>query len=143
MIRGILGLILGYVVLFIVMFVTLTAAYMTLGQERTFQPGNYLLTPLWLFINAIFALVAAVVAGKVCRVVSGRGWAVFLMAVSVLILSFLMAIPTLLAAEGTAAREGKVSNLQAMVSGKPPKWFVLLSPLLIAGGVLIGGKKKK
>ena len=41
MIRIILGVIFGYVVMFAVSFVTLTATYMTLGQDRTFQIGSY------------------------------------------------------------------------------------------------------
>lgn len=143
MIRGILGVIFGYVALFIVTFITLTATWMTLGAERSFQPGNYLLTPVWLVISSICALVAAVVGGKICRFVSGRGWAVFFMAVSALILGLLAAIPTLLGAEGTAARTGDVSMLQAMASQKAPVWYALLTPFLSAGGVFIGGKKKK
>ena len=143
MIRGILGLFFGYVAFFIVTFITLSATWMTLGADRSFQPGNYMLTPLWLFISSIFVLAAAVIGGKICRFVSGRGWAVFLMAVSVLTLGLLAAIPTLLGAEGTAARTGEVSMLQAMTSQKAPAWYALLSPLLSAGGVFIGGKKKK
>ena len=143
MIRIILGVILGYVVMFAVSFVTLTATYMTLGQDRTFQIGSYELTPLWLIFNAVFALAAAVIAGKVCRVISGSGGGVYIMALSVLVLSLALAVPVLLGAEGTAPRTGEVSNLQAMASGKAPKWFALLSPLLSAGGVIIGGKAKR
>ena len=32
---------------------------------------------------------------------------------------------------------------QAIVSQKAPAWYALLSPFLSAGGVFIGGKKKK
>ena len=143
MIRGIVSVIFGYVVMFAVSFITLTATYMVLGQDRTFQIGSYVLTPLWLVFNAVFALAAAVIAGKVCRVISGSGGAVYVMALSVLVLSFALAVPVLLGAEGTAPRTGEVCNLQAMASGKAPKWFALLSPLLSAGGVIIGGKSKK
>ena len=143
MIRGILGVVFGYVVMFAVSFITLTATYMTLGQDRTFQTGSYELTPLWLMFNAVFALAAAVIAGKVCRVISGSGGVVYVMALSVVVLSWALAVPLLFGAEGTAPRTGEVSNLQAMASGKAPKWFALLSPLLSAGGVIIGGKPKK
>jgi hypothetical protein len=143
MIRGILGVIFGYIVLFAVTFIALTATYIALGQDRTFLPGSYELTSLWLMVQAVVVLVSAVIAGKVCRVVSGRGWAVYFFAFSLLILSLALAIPTLFAAEGTAPRSGEVSNLQAMASGRAPKWFALLSPLLSAGGVLIGGKRKE
>ena len=80
-------------------------------------------------------LAAAVIAGKVCRMISGSGAGVYIMALSVLVLSLALAVPVLLGAEGTAPRTGEVSNLQAMASGKAPKWFALLSPLLSAGGV--------
>ena len=143
MIRGILGVIFGYVVMFAVTFITLSATYMVLGQDRTFQTASYELTPLWLMFNAVFALAAAVIAGKVCRVISGSGGAVYVMALSVVVLSLALSVRELLGAEGTALRTGEVSTLQAMASGKAPKWFVLLSPLLSAGGVIIGGKPKK
>ena len=143
MIRGILGVIFGYVVMFAVSFITLTATYMTLGEDRTFQTGSYELTPLWLLFNAVFALAAAVIAGKVCRVISGSGGVVYVMALSVLVISLALGVRVLLGAEGTAQRTGEVGNLQAMASGKPPKWFALLSPFLSAGGVIIGGKSKK
>ena len=143
MIRGILGVILGYVALFATTFITLSATWMTLGADRSFHPGNYMLTPLWLVISSVFELASAIIGGKVCRVVSGRGWAVFLMAVSALILGLVVAIPTLLGAEGTPLRTGEVSMLQAMASQKAPTWYVLLSPFLTVAGVFIGGKKKK
>jgi hypothetical protein len=143
MVRGILGVIFGYVVMFTVSFITLSATYMVLGQDRTFQIGSYLLTPLWLVFNAVFGLAAAVIAGKVCRLISGSGVVVYVMALSVFVLSLALAVPVLLGAEGTAPRTGEVSNFQAMASGKAPKWFALLSPFLSAGGVIIGGKQKK
>ena len=57
-------MIFGYVVMFVVSFITLTATYLTLGQDRTFQTGSYEVTALWLLFNAVFALAAAVIAGK-------------------------------------------------------------------------------
>ena len=109
MIRIILGVIIGYVVMFAVSFVTLSATYMMLGQDRTFQIGSYQLTPLWLMFNAVFALAAAVIAGKVCRVISGSGVGVYVMALSVLVLSLALAVPVLahrlqLTAEAQIAR---------------------------------------
>ena len=143
MIRTILGVIIGFVVIFVVQFVTLTAAYLLLGEDRTFRPNTFELSPLWLVVQVVFTLAAGIIAGKVCRVISGRGWALIPFVVLVMVLGLLASIPGLLVADSVPARVEEVSTIQAMVSGRAPKWFLVLMPFVTALGVVMGGKSKK
>ena len=143
MIRTILGVIIGFVVLLLIQFVILTAAYLLLGADWTFQPGTFALSPAWLVIQAVFTLAAGVIAGKVCRVVAGRGWSTIPFIVLVLVLGLLASIPFLLLGDSIPARVGDIGIIQAMGSGRPPKWFRVLMPFVTALGIMMGGRSKK
>jgi hypothetical protein len=143
MARTVLGVILGYVVMFVIVFVTLTASYLALGMERTFQPGSYGVTPLWLFVMLVFSFLAAIVGGKVCMMVSGRKTATILLVALVLVLGVVSAVPALLAVETNTVRTGDVSNLKAMMNAKEPKWVAVLLPVIGVIGAVIGGRAKR
>jgi hypothetical protein len=142
MTRTIVSVILGYVVMFVIVFVTLTASYLVLGMERTFQPGTYDVTPLWIFVMLVFSFLAAVVGGTVCRIVSDRKIALALLVALVLVLGLVSAVPALYAVETNAVRAGDVSNLQAVMNAREPKWVSVLLPVVGIIGVVIGGRTK-
>ena len=143
MTRTVVSVILGYVVMFVIVFVTLTASYLVLGMEKTFQPGTFNVTPLWIFVMLVFSLLAAIVGGKVCRMISNRKIASALLVALVVVLGLVSAVPALYAVEGNAVRTGDVSNLQAMMNAKEPKWVSVLLPVIGVIGVLIGGRTKE
>jgi hypothetical protein len=144
MIRGILGVIIGYVAMVVIVFCTFTASYLLMGVDRTFQPGTYQVTGLWLAVSLTLSFLAAIVAGKVARVVGGGLLAVMGLAVVVLVLGMVSAIPALLSAgSAPAPRPGDASNLTAMMNAKEPLSVALALPVIGIVGVLIGGKKKK
>jgi hypothetical protein len=61
----------------------------------------------------------------------------------VVVLGLVSAVPALYAVETTAVRTGEISNLQAMMNAKEPKWVSVLLPVIGVIGVVIGGKTKK
>ena len=140
--KSVLGVILGYVAMFATVFITLTGSYYLLGMERTFQPGSYNVTLLWVVVMMIFSFVAAFIGGRVCRVISRNGKALIPLAALVLVLGLVSAVATYLTAQNPVARTGDVSNQQAMMSAQQPIWAALALPVLGAAGVLIGGRKK-
>jgi hypothetical protein len=142
MTRAVVAVILGYVVMFVIVFVTLTASYLVLGMERTFQPGSYNVTALWMVVMLVFSLLAAIVGGKVCRIVSDTRIALVLLVALVLVLGVVSAVPALYAVETNPARTGDVSNIQAMMNAKEPKWLSVSLPVIGIIGVLIGGRRK-
>ena len=145
MIRVILGVIIGYLVMVVIVFCTFTVSYLLLGADRAFQPGSYEVTGLWLVVSLTLSFLAALVAGKVCRVIGG-GWMAVLGLVSlVIVLGGISAVYAILAAAGSApvSRTGNTSNLQAMMNAKEPISVALALPAIGAVGVLIGAKKKR
>jgi len=142
MIRSILGVILGYVAMFVTVFLTLTISYVVLGMDGTFRPGSFQVSSLWMSIMMVFSFVAAVIGGKVCRIVSGRPWALVPLVSLVLVLGMTSAVAAALSSDSSVVRTGDVSVLEAMANAQQPRWVTLVLPLLSAVGVVIGGKKR-
>jgi hypothetical protein len=145
MIRAILGVIIGYLVMVVIVFCTFTASYFLLGADRTFQPGNYEVTGLWLAVSLTLSFIAALAAGKVCRAIGGGWMAVLGLVALVVVLGGVSAVYAMLAAAGSApvSRTGNTSNLQAMMNSKQPISVALALPAIGAVGVLLGARKKK
>ena len=144
MLRSILGVIAAYVVIFIILFCVLTGAYFAMGPDRAFEPGSYTPSVLWDVIEIVVGLGAAVAAGALCIAITRKRGAVTALAVVILVLGLLSAIPAFMAAGGPAeVRTGSVSNLEAMMKAKPPAWMALLNPVIGIAGVLVGGRMKR
>ena len=141
MLRKIAAVIVGYLAMFIVVFGCLTGAYLGLGAERVFQPGSYEVTGLWLIVWFIVSLAAALVGGAVCARIGKSSRAVLSLAILVLVLGILSALPALKPPAGEIKpRTDGPSNLEAMMSAKQPTWVLFLTPLIGVVGVLIGGR---
>lgn len=146
MLRGILGVIAGYVVMFVVVFGSFTAAYLAMGAEKAFRPGTYDVSMLWIAISIVLGLVAAIAGGLVCAAIAKGGKAPMALAILVVVLGVLMAIPTLNAPDAGAPveRTGDVGNMAAMQSARTPSWVAFLNPVIGAVGVMLGaGLRKK
>lgn len=144
MLRLIGGVIVGYVVMAAFVMVTFSVAYLIMGADGAFQPDSYKPSALWLVTSFVLGIIGALVAGLVSALVAGpRGPAV--LAVIVLILGLVMAIPALKSSEDgiEEQRTGAVSNFEAMSKAKTPAWVALLNPLLGAGGILLGGRLRR
>jgi len=143
MTRTILAVILGYAAMFVIVFVTLTASYFALGMEKTFRPGSFDVTPLWVLVMMVFSFVAAIVGGRVCRMISQKRLALSLLVVLILVLGLVSAVPALYAVETNTVRSGDISNIQAMMNAKEPKWVAAIMPVIGIIGVGIGGRAKQ
>ena len=142
MIRTILGVIFGYVAMFVTVFLTLTISYFILGADGAFQPNSFQVSRLWVSIMLVFTVVAALIGGKVCRMISGGAKALIPLVALVLVLGMTSAAAAVLSSDSTLVRTGEVSVFQAMGNAQRPRWLIVLLPLLCAGGVVIGGSKK-
>jgi hypothetical protein len=141
MLRAVLGVIIGYVAMFILVAVSFTIAYMIMGTEGAFREGSFEVTRSWIVLSIIVGIVAALLGGVVCAVIARRGSkAPMVLALLVLILGLLMAIPAMMPAgeEQPATREGDLSNFEAMQQARQPVWIALLNPVIGAAGILLG-----
>ncbi len=141
--RAIGGVVLGYVAMFVTVFVALTVAYLAMGTDRAFQPGSYEVTGLWLSVHMPIALVAAIAGGFVCAAVARGGQATVWLAGLVLVLGLAMAVPVMMGAgPEPQPRTADVGNFQAMAQARQPAWVAVVTPLIGAAGVWLGGRLK-
>ncbi len=129
----------GYILMFVVLFATLTAVYFALGTERTFLPGSYAVTPLWMAVFCFFQFDSGLVAGIVVSKLSRDRKVPIILAAITLVFGILMALPAIQSGvHETLARDGSLSNMQAMMQAQTPVWIQLISPALAAIGVIAG-----
>ena len=145
MARTILGVIAGYLTMFVAVFLMFTVAYVALGTDGAFKPGSYDVSGVWIAISMVLGLVAAVAGGVVCAAVARNPKAPILLAVVVIVLGVLLALPALMSPNGESPgiRTGDVGNMEAMSKAKIPAWISLVNPVIGAVGVLIGGGMRR
>ncbi|HEX9253841.1 MAG TPA: hypothetical protein VF870_16455 [Ignavibacteriaceae bacterium] len=145
MVRNILGVVLGYVAIFIFVFITFTVLYFILGADGSFEPGTYEVSFIWIVLSFILGLVAAVLGGYICVLISKNQKTALVLAGFVLVLGIVMAIPALgdTTNEVQEMRSADVPNMEAMQKAKQPAIMLLLNPIIGALGVFAGSKLRK
>jgi hypothetical protein len=144
MIRTVAGVVAGYVALFVVMFCILTAAYLVMGPDRAFQPGSFRPSMFWVAVEIVVGFAAAAIGGLLCIAIARKRGAVTALAVVILVIGALSAIPVVKASGAPeAVREGGLTNMQAMMKARQPVFMALLNPVLGAVGVLVGSRLKR
>lgn len=146
MLRSIGGVILGYITMALLIFLTFSAAYLLMGTSGAFKPDTYEVSTLWLLTSFLLSIVAAVVGGYICAAIARGGRAPVALAVLVIVLGVLAAVPALRAANGgrdRLTRPAEVSNMEAMQNAVTPGWVALLNPFLGAAGVIFGARLRR
>lgn len=146
MLRNIGGVILGYVLMALTIFLTFTAAYLLMGTGNAFEPETYQVSNLWMATSLVLGLIAAIIGGYACALIARGGRAPLALAVLVIVLGVLAAVPALRAANTARerlTRPAEVSNMEAMQNAVQPGWFVLLTPFVSAAGVLVGASLRR
>jgi len=145
MARAIVGVIVAYIVMFILNFIGFVTLYAVIGPSQAFQPGLYLASNKWIAISFVIIFVTGTIAGLVCAVIAGGGKAPLGLAIVVVVLGLLLAIPAVMKAQTNAKliRTGDVPSMEAAQKAYWPIWTPFTFPIISAIGVLIGGKLKR
>jgi hypothetical protein len=145
MARAIVGVIVGYIVMFILNFIGFVTLYAVIGPSQAFQPGLYLASNKWIAISFVIIFITGIIAGLVCAVIAGGGKAPLGLAIVVVVLGLLLAIPAVMKAQTNAKliRTGDVPSMEAAQKAYWPIWTPFTFPIISAIGVLIGGKLKR
>lgn len=139
--RNVAAVVVGYLTMFVLVMVLFTGLYQILGANRAFQPESYTVSATWAVISQVLGLVAAILGGVVCARIAGDHKAVTYLAALVFALGVVFAIPSLTAGDvALAERAADVGNLEAMQNAVTPVWIAILTPIVGAIGVLIGGR---
>lgn len=142
MMRSLGGVVLGYLMMAAFVFLSLSLAYRIIGADLVFQPGVFDVSGLWIITSIVLGLVAAVLGGYACATVARNVGAPKMLAVVVIVLGVVLALPAVTGDAPTLPREGTVASSEAMRSARQPGWLALLNPLIGAVGVLWGARLK-
>lgn len=144
MARSIIAVIVSYVLMFVLVSLAFFAMYSVLGAEQAFNPRSWDASNRWVSIALVVSFVIAVIAGFVCALIAKGGKAPLALAIVVLALGLLLAIPSFVANQTDQGVRAYAPPLfEAMQKAKQPNWVPLVLPVIGAIGVLIGGKLKK
>ena len=145
MARTIVGVIVGYVLMFILNICGFVTMYSVLGQDQSFEPGLYLASTKWIIGTLVICLFTGAIAGLVCAVVARGGRAPIALAITVIVLGLLLAIPAMMKAQinSKLVRAGDTPSMQAAQLAYFPVWCPFVFPFISAIGVLVGGKVKR
>ena len=144
MLRNVGGVVLGYLVMAVFMFITLTIAYKVMGTDRAFEFDTYDVTGLWIVTGVVLSLLAAILGGLLCALVTRGGKAPYVLAGVVFVLGIVAALPSVMSevAPQVGTRPAEVGIMEAMRNAREPKWLSLLSPVLSALGVVLGARTR-
>lgn len=134
------AVVLGYVVMFVFIMVAFSLMYLVLGTERAFQPGSYDPSGTWITGSIVLGLLGAIAGGWVCAAIARQGGTPKVLALVVVVLGIVMAIPVLTAGGESMVREGAVPMTDAMNEARQPVWIALLNPFIGAIGVMVGAR---
>jgi len=141
--RIIAGAALGCVVMLVIVSVVFSVAYNILGTERVFRAGSFEITRLWMAVTTVLGLAAAVLAGWTA-VIIGRGVrAGGLLAIVVVVLGIVLALPTLNAPRTHDVRTGNLIIIEAMLRSQWPAVVTVLSPVIMGIGVMLGARLRR
>src|SRR5205807_7356699 len=145
MARSIVAVIVGYVVMFILNFLGFVALYAVIGPTQAFQPGLYLASNKWIAISFVIIFITGTIAGLICAVIAKAGKAPLALAIVVVVIGLLLAIPAVMKAPANAklVRTGDVPSMEAAKKAYWPTWTPFTFPIISAIGVLLGGKLKR
>ncbi len=126
--------------MFVLVFVSFSVAYLAMGVDNAFRAGSYEVSGLWIVVSIVLGLVAAAIGGFVCAAIAKAGNAPKALAVVVVVLGLIFAVPVFTRSDEAAppARTENVGPVEAMQHAQQPPWIALLNPLLGAVGVLVG-----
>jgi heme/copper-type cytochrome/quinol oxidase subunit 3 len=145
MARTIIGVIVGYVLMFLMNFAGFVTLYAVIGPNQAFEPGLYLASTKWIAISAVILLITGLIAGLVAALIARGGRASLALAIVVVVLGIVLAIPAMMKAQinSKLVRSGDVPQMQAAQLAYWPVWCPFLFPFISAAGVLVGGKLKR
>ena len=143
--RSIIAVIVSYITMFVLNLLAFLGLYAVVGPRQAFKPRSYLASNRWVLITFVILIVCGVIAGLICAVIARGGRAPAALALVVVVIGLLLAIPSVMKARSNAgmARPNEVSQMEALNYAYWPIWAPFAFPFVSAIGALVGGKLKK
>ena len=133
----------GCLVLFGIVMVSNFVLFFAMGADRAYKPGSYEPSMFWILVIFLAGFIAAVVAGWTSFKIAGNTQGPKWLAVVVLALGTLSALPTLTASPSKEPRPPGLTNKEMMQKGYMPTWVALSYPVIGVAGVWVGGWRRR
>ncbi len=140
--KRIAGIVAGYVAMMAFVFGLMSLGWVAVGAEGAFAPGVFVTTPLWHAITLAVATVAAIGGGRVARRIGGDRETVVGLAILVVVLGVVFAIPVVTADPALALtpRPDGLAMMDAVKQAQQPAWIAIANPIIGAIGAMLGGR---
>ena len=113
--RSIIAVIASYIAMFVLNLIAFVGLYLMIGTDNAFRPRSYLASNRWIAISFGIIFVTAIISGLICAVIAKGGKAPLALAVVVIVLGLLLAVPSVIKHQRNASlvRTGNVSSAEA------------------------------
>ena len=118
--KNILAAVVGYIALFASIFVLFTVAFMVIGVERSYMPGVYNVSMLWIVVSLVLSFPVAMVGGYVCKLIAGNDQAFKILVGIAVVLGLFMASGSFFVDASEVARPADVGIMEAMSKSLQP-----------------------
>ena len=140
--RNILAVIVSYIIIGIVVIGLFTGVYMIMGEDWAYKPGVFDVSTGWIAVMLVSAVIAALVGGVVCALISkhSKGAVLSLVAV-IVVLGVLGVVMETMKPERTAEqmiRTPPTTVMDASTNSRQPLWIAVANPLIGVVGVMVG-----
>jgi hypothetical protein len=145
MARSVIAVIVSYIIMFALNFLGFVTLYAIVGPNNAFKHASYLASNRWIAMSFVMIFVTGIIGGLICALIARGGKAPLALAIVVIVLGLLLAVPELMKAraKATLVRAGGVSQMEAAQNAYWPDWAPFTFPIIGAIGVFIGGRLKK
>jgi len=134
------GVVVGYLAMAAFVFLSFTVAYFGMGPDGAFLEGTFEVSMMWIVTSLILSFIAALLGGLVCVSIARNKKAAKILALVVLVLGIVFAIPAFTQPTSPAPRTEteEANSFMAMQSAHQPPWIAIVNPLIGAVGVMMG-----
>src|SRR5690242_9763814 len=102
MVRSVIAVIASYIIMFVLNFLCFVSLYAVVGEGQAFKANKFLASNRWILMSFACIFVTAIIAGLICAVIAGGGRAPLALAVVIIVLGWLLAIPAVMKANANA-----------------------------------------
>jgi hypothetical protein len=145
MVRSIIAVVVSYIFMFVLNFLCFIGLYSIVGPGQAFRPGSFMASNRWIAMGLAVMIVSGIIAGFVCAAIARGGKAPAALAVLIVVVGLLLAIPAIAKHRANAelVRVGPLPAMEAAQKGAWPIWAPFAFPFVSAAGALIGGRLKR
>jgi hypothetical protein len=133
----------GYAVMAALVFGGTALAWSRMGAEGALTPGTWDASPAWAVASLVVSLLAAIAGGFVCASVSHTMRGPRTLAILVMILGLLYAMPELVRERPSPPlRPDSMAMNEFMAHARTPAWILVVTPLAGVAGVMLGAGRR-